>query len=57
MPTYSFVEHTREAETKIIEATPIVILEAVMLYHTEVLRNLFVLKLFVDISFRCLSYS
>jgi len=47
-PTYSYVEHTRATEVNVIEATPVVIFEGLLLYHTEALRKFFELKLFVD---------
>lgn len=47
-PTYDYIKHTRANETNALEATPVVILEGIMLYHTEALRQLFELKLFVD---------
>lgn len=47
-PTYDYVNHTRANETTKLEATPVVILEGIMLYHTDELRQLFELKLFVD---------
>jgi len=47
-PTYDYVHHTRADETKCIAATPVIILEGIMLYHTDELRQLFELKLFVD---------
>jgi len=47
-PTYDYVNHTRAKEMNILEATPVVILEGIMLYHKELLRQLFELKLFVD---------
>ena len=47
-PTYDYVTHTRADETYVLEATPVVIIEGIMLYHTEALRELFELKLFVE---------
>ena len=47
-PCYDYVNHTRAEETQCIDATPVIILEGIMLYHTESLRDLFELKLFVD---------
>jgi len=47
-PSYDYVNHTRANETKSIAATPVIILEGIMLYHSDELRQLFELKLFVD---------
>lgn len=47
-PSYDYINHTRADDTTVIDATPVVIFEGIMLYHTEALRQLFKLKLFVD---------
>lgn len=47
-PTYDYVTHNRANETVAIEATPVIIVEGILLYHKLSLRNLFGLKLFVD---------
>lgn len=47
-PTYDYVHHNRADETITIAATPVVILEGILLYHTAALRDLFSLKLFID---------
>lgn len=47
-PTYDYVNHNRADATVSVPATPVVILEGILLYHTSELRNLFALKLFVD---------
>ena len=47
-PTYDYVNHNRSDETTPVSATPVVIVEGILLYHKLALRNLFALKLFVD---------
>ena len=47
-PTYDYVTHNRTELTNKIEATPVIIVEGILLYHKLSLRNLFKLKLFVD---------
>ena len=47
-PTYDYVHHNRADETVTIAATPVVIIEGILLYHMEALRELFSLKLFID---------
>jgi len=47
-PTYDYALHNRSDVTVEVHATPVIICEGIMLYQSEVLRNLFSLKLFVD---------
>ena len=47
-PTYDYVTHNRADETISVSATPVVIVEGILLYHKPELRDLFALKLFVD---------
>ena len=47
-PTYDYVNHNRADETTPISATPVVIIEGILLYHMKALRDLFSLKLFID---------
>ena len=47
-PTYDYVTHNRADVTISVAATPVVIVEGILLYHTAELRDLFALKLFVD---------
>jgi uridine kinase len=47
-PTYDYSLHNRSETTIEVPATPVIIYEGIMLYHSEQLRNLFSLKLFVD---------
>jgi uridine kinase len=47
-PTYDYALHNRSETTIEVQATPVIICEGIMLYHSERLRNLFSLKLYVD---------
>ena len=47
-PTYDYVTHNRADATIPVAATPVIIIEGILLYHKAALRNLFALKLFVD---------
>ncbi len=47
-PTYDYVNHNRAEKTVPIAATPVVIIEGILLYHLATLRDLFSLKLFID---------
>jgi len=47
-PTYDYVQHNRTDKTETVVATPVVIVEGILLYHLKALRNLFSLKLFMD---------
>lgn len=47
-PTYDFKTHKRETGTKLIEPTPIVIVEGILIFFVEELRELFDLKIYVD---------
>ena len=47
-PLYNFVEHTRAKKTKRLTHTKVVIVEGILLYENQKLRNLFDLKIFVD---------
>ena len=47
-PTYDYNIHNRSETTVEVKATPVIIYEGIMLYHSDVLRDLFSLKLFVD---------
>lgn len=47
-PTYDYVMHNRSAETRRIEPRPVVIIEGILLYHLDALRERFDLKVFMD---------
>ena len=48
MPIYDYTTHTRLAETKIVNATPIVIVEGILIFHDARLRESMDVKIFVD---------
>ena len=48
MPTYSFVEHARNKETVHINPTKVIILEGILIFENEDLRNMMDMKIFVD---------
>lgn len=47
-PTYDFVHHTRSKKTKSLEPNKVIIVEGILVFECEQLRNLFDLKVFVD---------
>ncbi len=48
MPIYDYTTHTRKAETKHVAATPIVIVEGILIFHDARLRESMDVKIFVD---------
>ena len=48
-PVYDFTEHTRTEETLTINPTPVIIVDGILIFENEELRNLFDLKIFVDV--------
>jgi len=48
MPTYSFVEHLRNKETVHIKPSRVIILEGILIFENEELRNMMDMKIFVD---------
>ena len=50
MPVYNFRFHTREDCTIKISPASIIIVEGILLFHSKELRDLFDLKIFVDVS-------
>lgn len=48
MPTYSFVEHSRNKETVHITPSRVIILEGILIFENEELRNMMDMKIFVD---------
>lgn len=48
MPTYSFVEHLRNKETVHITPSRVIILEGILIFENEELRNMMDMKIFVD---------
>jgi uridine kinase len=49
-PTYDYAAHTRAAATERIEPTPIVIVDGILLFTDARLRELFDIKLYVDVA-------
>lgn len=47
-PIYSFSTHKREKQTVTITPAPIIIVEGILIFHSEELRNLMDIKIFVD---------
>ena len=48
MPIYDYTTHTRLTETKLVNATPIVIVEGILIFHDARLREAMDVKIFVD---------
>lgn len=48
IPLYDFCVHTRKKETRKIEPRPIIIVDGILTFHDERLRNMFDLKIFAD---------
>lgn len=48
IPVYSFEKHSRLDETEKILPTPVVIVEGILIFHDERLRDLMHMKVFVD---------
>ena len=47
-PIYSFVKHNREKETVLVEPKKIIIVEGILIFENEQLRDLMDIKIFVD---------
>ncbi len=47
-PTYSFVEHNRTEETLTIEPSKVVIVDGILIFENEELRNIMDIKVYVD---------
>jgi len=47
-PVYDFTRHTRSHWTKIIEPSQVIIVEGILIFQDERLRNLFDIKIFVE---------
>ena len=48
IPVYDFCIHTRKKETERIEPRPIIIVDGILTFHDERLRDMFDLKIFAD---------
>lgn len=49
MPLYDFSEHTRKAETKRVEPTPVIIIEGILILTDPRVRDLLDLTIFIDV--------
>ncbi|HEY4320640.1 MAG TPA: uridine kinase [Gemmatimonadales bacterium] len=49
-PTYDFVAHTRAAERIRVEPNPIVLVDGILLFTDKRLRDLFDIKIYVDVA-------
>ena len=47
-PTYSFIEHNRASETLLIEPSKVIIVDGILIFENEELRNIMDIKVFVD---------
>ena len=47
-PTYDYTNHTRAAETRLVEANKVVLLEGILILENPELRNRLDMKIFVD---------
>ena len=47
-PVYDFTRHTRSHRTKIIEPSQVIIVEGILIFQDERLRDLFDIKIFVE---------
>ena len=47
-PVYDFSNHNRSEETICIESKPVILVEGILLFENEELRNLFDIKIYVD---------
>lgn len=49
IPKYDFTTHTRKSETLKLSPAPIIIIEGILIFQNEELRNLIDLKVFIDV--------
>ncbi len=49
MPDYDFAIHTRKKETTTVHPAPLILIEGILIYENEALRDLIDLKIFVDV--------
>lgn len=47
-PVYDFTVHNRSSETEMIEPKPVILVEGILIFADEALRNLMDIKVFVD---------
>ncbi len=50
MPIYNFKMHMRDKETIMVKPATIIVVEGILLFHLKELRDLFDLKIYVDVS-------
>ena len=48
VPIYDYTIHDRTENTMTLHPTPVILVEGILIYHSEVLRNLLDIKIFVD---------
>lgn len=48
MPNYDFKHHTRRAELTRVEPAPVIIVDGILTFHDERLREMFDIKIFAD---------
>ena len=48
VPVYDYAKHNRSSEVRIVEPRPVIVLEGILLFNDEALRNMMDLKIFVD---------
>ncbi|MFW6281145.1 MAG: uridine kinase, partial [Halanaerobium sp.] len=47
-PVYSYKTNERLAEKRIVKPAPIIIVEGILIFHYELLKNLFDLRIYID---------
>jgi uridine kinase len=48
VPVYDFTEHRRTAETNLVEPSPIILIDGILIFTNRQLRNLMDIKIYVD---------
>ena len=48
VPVYDFTEHRRTAETNLVEPSPIILIDGILIFTNRELRNLMDIKIYVD---------
>jgi uridine kinase len=48
IPVYDFTEHRRTKETKLVEPSPIILIDGILIFTNEQLRELMDIKIYVD---------
>lgn len=48
IPNYDFCIHTRRSEYTVVEPTPVIIVDGILTFHDERLREMFDIKIFAD---------